>query len=254
MKTLLKEEVLPGLVTMGLTPKEASCYLALVSNGSLSANEIGKETKMFSNAVYRLIKRLSNKGFVVSLDTHPVTFQAIPPRVAVEAYIQKQEQSLEKAKLLSLQAFSRKLPKAPETRIDVIASRQNMFAAYVELIQEAKKEVLIVSVGEPVPDALKLANRDALDRGVAMKFIVHQRNGQNKELLRSWARMGMDIRYYPDSGFHLMVFDSKQSILSASNQQNLAERTSMRIYSPGLSHALRDYFYSVWEKAMVVRP
>lgn len=213
---------------------------------------MGKETAMLPNAVYRLMERLRQKGLVVVLDTHPVTFQAIPPQVGLEAFIQKQKQSLEQAKMFSLQAFASKTPRAPQTRIDIVSSRQMMFATYIKLLLNAKKEVLIISVGESVPDALKLANRDALERGIAIKFITHVSDERNKELLRSWVHMGLEVRHYPDSGFHVMVFDGKQSILAANNPQNIAERTSMVIYSEGISRALHDYFFSLWQKAIPI--
>jgi sugar-specific transcriptional regulator TrmB len=183
------------------------------------------------------------------LDTHPTTFQAVPPQVAIDNYVKKQIQELEEVKVGAVQTILGKATSRSKTRIDTISGRKAMFEKYVELLKKAKAEVLIISVGEPVPDELKLANRDALERGVVIKFIPHRNDENNSELLRSWLRMGIEVRHFPDSGYHLVVLDGKQAILAASNPINVAERTSTVIYGEGLSRALRDHFYSIWQKS-----
>ena len=85
-----------------------------------------------------------------------------------------------------------------------------------------------------------------------MKMIAHKYDEENKDLLSAWSRMGMEIRHYPDWGFHLNVCDGKESLLAANNPENTRERTGMVITSGALSKALRDYFYFVWKKAQRV--
>src|SRR3989344_5215616 len=252
MKTKKTVTTLQPLFKLGLSHDEVACYIELVHRGSLRASELAQAVNIFPNAVYRIIDRLKQKGFVVVLDTHPVTFQAIPPQVAINAFVQRQAQALEEVKTLSIQAFARKIPSPPETRIDMISGRRAMFKAYVDFLKQTKEEVLIISVGESVPDELKLANRDALERGVSIKFIPHRYDEGNAQLLRSWVRMGIEVRHFPDSGFHLVVFDKKHAILVANNPDNIVERTSLVIYSGGLSQALRDYFYATWENAAMI--
>ena len=252
MKRTIASNLSRELVTLGLTHQEASVYIALHSRGSLGASALAKMIAILPNAVYRLMRSLKEKGFVVFLDTHPATFQVIPPRIAIEAYVQKKQAKLEELKVSSVQALSGSMVQASQTHIDVIAGRREMFETYIKFLKKAKEEVLVISVGEEVPDELKLGNRDALERGVVIKFIPHQYNQRNKELLMSWVRLGIEIRHYSDSGFHLVVFDRRISILAVSNPQNVAERTSMVIHSTGLSRALSDYFYTVWEKAVPI--
>jgi len=104
----------------------------------------------------------------------------------------------------------------------MVVGKRAMFETYVGLSNHAKEEILVISIGEPVPDEVKIANRDAQERGVKVKFLVHQFNKENAELLRSWVRMGLAVRYSKDKGFHLMVFDGKRSLLAANNpQQNV---------------------------------
>lgn len=241
-----------NLVNLGLSSYEAVVYQTLLEEGSLSAKEVAKKVNVLPNAVYRLMDRLQNKGFIVPLDTRPKKFQALPPSIAIEAFSEQQEKRLEELKIKSIRALTESKPKAPQTRIDIIVSRAEVFSRFVELTSQAKEEILVISIGEQVPDDVKLASRDVLQRGVDVKFLFHLYNKDNRELLRSWVKMGIEVRHYPNWGFHLIVFDGKKSILVANNPEETAERTGMIIYSEGISKALRGYFYSVWEKAIKI--
>ena len=242
-------ELVQTLVKLGLSRDEASCYIALTSFGSLTAVHIAEKVHILPNAVYRTLKRLEQKGFAVTLDAYPVSFQAVPPAVAISSVVQEKEKVLESLKITSLQALSFNQTKLPQTNIDMVTGSKQMFAAYIRLAKEVKEEILIISIGEPVSDEIKIANRDAQERGVRIKFIAHQFDETNRDLLKNWIRMGLEVRYISDKGFHLMIFDRKQSILAASNPENTPERISMIISSDGISRALRDYFYATWEKA-----
>jgi sugar-specific transcriptional regulator TrmB len=241
----------PALVNLGLTIDEAKCYTVLSNEGSLSASSLAKNIGILPNAVYRLIYGLKEKGFVVELDTRPVKFQAISPSVAIEAYSQAKIKNLEELKTSAINDLANK-PGSSQTKIDILTGRSAMFARGAELIREAKKEVLIISIGEPVPDEIKLANRDALEKGVSIKFIAHKYDKDNADLLKSWVKMGLEVRHFPDKGYHLSVTDGAKTLLSTSNPANPAERVSMVINSVDLSNAIRNYFYSVWEKALPI--
>ncbi len=248
----IHEESVKTLVTLGLSRDEARCYALLISKGSLKAGELASQMDIYPNAVYRIMKRLEKKGFIVSLDTHPVTFQAITPRIAISAYIDMKEKTLEEMRHISLKSFQEE-KSVLSTKVDIQTGKKQMFDTYISLAKQAKKEICIISLGEPVPDELKLVNRDAIEHGVQLQFISHRYTNENHELLRSWVRMGMEVRHYSGGGFHLQIFDGKTSVLTASNPKNTSERTSMVIYNEGISIVLRDYFSSVWQKATPIK-
>ena len=238
-----------NLVSLGLTKHESACYVNLLREGSLTGRQLANVTGIIPNAVYRLINNLISKGFVTSLDTTPTTYQALAPQIAIPAFLKNKTQTLEETSAKAIQELTNIKTQAPQTRVDFIASRQKMFSSYVEFAKAAKEEGLIISIGEPVPDEIKLINRDLMDRGVKIKFIVHKYGKENKELLQSYVKMGYEVKHFSDQGYHLMIFDGKVSILVSSNPKNPAERTGMIIYSEGVARAHRSYFYSVWEKA-----
>lgn len=237
------------LVQLGLTVAETRCYQLLVSQGARTAYEIASKLNMFPNAVYRLMSGLAKKGFVVELETRPATFQPIPPTTAITHFSQFKMKQIEELKLRAIESVSQTGMSKPITHVNVLTGKNAMFAAYVRLAKEATHEILIISIGEPVNDDVKLANRDALERGVAIKFIAHRWDTSNKQLLQSWVTMGIGVKHIPDWGFHLVVFDGKKSILAVNNPTRTEERLSLFIDNKGLSTALRTYFLSRWKNA-----
>jgi sugar-specific transcriptional regulator TrmB len=246
------EKYSPSLVKLALTPDEAHCYQILVSQGSLDAKSLAKLAEILPNAVYRLIGHLKRKGFIVELDTYPIRFQALPPDVAINAYSQFKLKELAELTALSLKEITSPPPQST-TAIEQVSGRNAMFAKSAQLINQAKKEVLIISLGEQVPDEIRLADRDAIERGVEIKLIAHKYSSENESLLKAWVKMGLQVRHLPGSGYHMQITDEKNCLIAASNPQSASERSVMIITSEGLSKAMRNYFYMLWEKAVSVK-
>ena len=139
------------------------------------------------------------------------------------------------------------------TRVDVLVSQKTFFDKFIELTNQAQTEVLTISIGEPVPDEIKISCVRARERGVAIKFIFHVHNKENNDLLRSWVKMGMEVRHYNDSGYHLTVADGKVAVLVANNPKNTAERMGTVYYNERLANSLRDYFYQIWERSIAIK-
>lgn len=244
--------LLPKLVKLGFSKQEAEIYLTLVTDGVLPAKEIASRMNIMPHAVYRIIKKLEEKKLVAIITSAPLTFYVLPPELALSSYVKERSLQLEKeAKEINMVLSSKKTTSS-STKIDVIAGKQEFFLASENLIKESKKEVLIISIGEPSTPDLILADRRAIERGVIVRMIVHKYDKENQEFLKNLKKNGLEIRHFPDWGFHLQIVDGEKSLLVVNNPQNPEERITVKINSFGLSKALRDYFYSVWEKAIKV--
>lgn len=236
-----------SLLRLGFSKDEAKSYLALVKNSSLTASEIARKLSILPSAVYRLIAKLEDKGFVISLGTYPATFQAIPQSIALDTYVTHVQKDVEEMKAQDDDKPVLKISSRAPTSVDVVVSQKAFFSKFVELADQTKEEILIISIGEPVPDEIKIACVRAKERGVVLKFIFHVHNKENDELLKSWVKMGMDVRHYKDSGYHLTIADGKVAVLVANNPQNTMDRIGMVYYNERLANSLRDYFYRIWE-------
>lgn len=239
------------LTTLGLSKHEAVIYQILTKYGALSAADIAKELSVFPQAIYRLLDDLIIKGFVAELNTTPKSFQAVSANIAVEGYIKRKATELEQIKLQLAQDLSQTALPSP-TKIQMISNAQEMYKTHIMLMQRAKKEVLIISIGEQVSDDVKLAHVNAVKRSAAIKLLVQNYNQNNTKLLKSWVSMKTDVRYFADEGYHMMIYDSAIAALVANNPENTAERSGIVFYNKGIANALREYFYSRWEKALVI--
>lgn len=235
------------LTQLGLSPDTATCYLTLMHNGALSAHDIAAKIHIVPNSVYRLIQTLEQRALLVSLDTYPMTYQAVPISVALRTLVDTAIKAFEEIK------EQQQITPIPQTKIDIHTGWDKMMETYVKLATHAQKEILIISIGESVPDEVKLVNRDALERGVTIKFIVHVHNKNNRMLLSSWINMGIATRFYPDSGYHLIVIDGKTCVLATSNPQNTKERSTVVIYGEGLSHSMQQHFYTLWAQSQPIQ-
>ena len=248
----INQSLLPKLVKLGFSKQEAEIYLLLVKEGVLPAKEIVVRMHILPHAVYRVIRKLKKKKLVTIISSSPLMFYVLPSELALTAYIKEKSLQLEKeAKEINAALASRQTQSLP-TKIDVIAGKQEFFSASEAQINEAKKEILLISIGEPTTQEVVLAGKRAIERGVVFRVIYHKYDKENQELIENLKKNGLEIRHFPDWGFHLQVADGVQSLLVANNPQNPEERITVKINSVGLSKALRDYFYSVWEKAMKV--
>ncbi len=244
--------LLPRLVKLGFSKQEAEIYLTLIKEGTLSAKEIASRLNILPHAVYRTIKKLEKKKLVTIISSSPLTFYVLPSELALSSYVEEKSlEMIKEAKEINSHMSKKETPSS-STKINIIAGKQEFFSESEILIKESKKEVLLISIGEPSTPDIILEDKRAIDRGVIFRVIYHKYDNENKEFIENLKKNGLEIRHYPDWGFHLQVVDGERSLITVNNPKNPVERTTMKISSIGLSKALRDYFYSVWEKAIKI--
>lgn len=244
--------LLPNLVKIGFTKQEAEIYLILVKEGVLSAKEIASRMNILPTVVYRTIKKLEQKKLVAIISASPFIFYVLSPELSLSTYIKERAVQSEKEVKEISSSLQKNQNQCQQTKIDVLLGKQHLFLASTELINKAKKEVLIMSIGEPSTQDLILANKRAIERGVIVRDIVHKYDKENHEFVENLKKNGLEIRHYPDWGFHIVIVDAEKSLLAVNNPEKIEERVTIKIFSKALSNALRDYFYAVWEKAVKV--
>ena len=242
------------LQKIGLTKQEAQAYLFVLQKGSVTATSCAHGIEAPRTTIYRLLSGLVDKKFIIELKTAPARFQAELPVVAIPRYISFTTKELSRFSKAAISQTESLFHSNRHTRIDLLTGKDEFFKTYCAMAPKANSEICIISIGEPIPDEIKLVNRDALDKGVSIKFIAHKYGKENETLLASYVRMGYEVRHYPDWGYHMALFDNQKGILSVNNPKRTEERTSMVIYSADMIRALKMFFFTVWEKAKVVSP
>jgi sugar-specific transcriptional regulator TrmB len=237
-----------NLAKIGLSKQEAKVYLVLLNNGSLNAKKLAKLLNIIPNSIYRLLIQLQNRKLITVSGKYPSIYKAISPSIALDVFTSNKVIEINSIKDVLIQSLTQPA-KNDQSRIDIIHGQSEFFLNYSQFAGSAKSQILIISIGEEVSEEILLANRDAIAKGIKIWFIAHKHNENNHYLLLNWIKMGLEVKHFPDSGFHLVVFDKKISLLAVNNPDNTNDRTGLLIYNSGLSKALSDYFYSIWEKA-----
>lgn len=239
-------------VKFGFSKQEAMVYLLIYKNGPISAKDIAQRIKASPNSLYRILEKLNQKKLVSSFNDWPKTYKAIPPHIAFDLLAKNKIIEIEESKEKLINLLPKPSNNNDQTKIEVIGGVKELFNSYIDLSNKTKKEIYIISIGEEVSNEVLLANRDSLERGIKIFFIAHKFDQSNRNLLIRWQRMGIEVRHLPGQGFHLVIFDQNQTLLSASNPQNPKDRSTVHISSPEISKALAQYFNSVWKIAIPI--
>jgi sugar-specific transcriptional regulator TrmB len=237
------------LKDLGLTNQEIETYSILLKHNDLSAQEIAQKLAIYPNTVYRTANTLMEFGLITILGKYPTLFRAISPQTSIPLLAER--------KIKKLQEITTDIGAVPllqnsnisSTKVDLIYGQENIFNEGAKLLDQTKKEMLVISVGEPIPPELLLSVRNAIKRGVVIKMIVHKCDLDNKTVLDNLKNNGYKIKYYPGWGFHIAIYDKEKSLQIISNPKNSEERVATLTRSVGLSKALADYFNFIWQKA-----
>jgi sugar-specific transcriptional regulator TrmB len=236
------------LLDLGLSPDEANIYLLLVSRGSLSAKAVSELLGMIVNSVYRSTNALIEKELIKELDITPKQFQAVSPNVALEQLAAKRILKIKESADSVLSALDLK-ENPNRLHMKLLTGRKELFDSFVDIAKDAQEEILVISIGEPVPESIWEVTKESLERGVKPKFIFSKYDKDNIMLIKRWQTMGVPVRHVPKEGYHLNIFDRTAAILSASNPEQSKERSGVVIYNEAIIEALREYFFQQWALA-----
>ena len=238
---------------LGLSPYESKCYLTLLKFGNLLGKEIAKKSNVPPTSVYRNLETLQKKGFVQLIQKTPLVYQAVDPEIAIQTHIKSQKEELE---ILQTQTISelKSIKKSgviekKEEVLEVYSGREQSYNLGKKLIQQSKKEFLLIGRGNQ-RSIISLIHvlRAAVKRGITCKFLItgfDEVRGDIEELRKA----GVKIKYLPLTGFSLLVKDRLESQVVIKDNKLKEERVVLRIKSKDLSQAHATYFDSMWKKA-----
>lgn len=167
------------LKQIGLTYYEAEVYLALLSNGQMSAYELAEKAGLYRQVTYDSLKRLMEKGFVSSvIEGKTKLFKAIDPKLILEFINERAESFKQILPELSKMNETSKQPLSVET----YKGKNVVRIALRDIINALKNkggEVLCTAVDESVPIANQKTiceqyERDMLHYGIKERVIIKE--------------------------------------------------------------------------------
>jgi len=248
--------MIPKLQKLGLSPYEAKCYVALLKYGRMGGKETAKKAGVPPTSVYRNLESLREKGFVQLLQQEPLVYRAVEPGIALTHYVNFKKILLEEVENEAIKELNLIKDKEAgwvdkrEEVLEVYSGREQAYAIGKRLINESKKEFLMIGRGEKqsiidlIPDL-----KSAVAKEVEVRFIITTYD-ENKELIQLLKDEGIKIKYFPLHNFSLLIKDGEESQIVLKREKE--KRIVLKIMNKDLSQAHVDYFNSIWKKATPV--
>ena len=73
------ERIIHAFQRLGVPVQEARPYLSLLDQNGISGYQLSKNAGIQSSKIYGVLKRLTERGFVINTDTKPLKYFACPP-------------------------------------------------------------------------------------------------------------------------------------------------------------------------------
>lgn len=248
---------LDQLKAAGLAEYETKAYFALLKHGNMTGKAVAKKSGVHPTSVYAALKSLQEKKLVIVVQKEPMIFSAVKPEVGIEALMSKkidQLNELKKNVVSSLKQIEKvEIKEKPAAKISIYSGVDQLWEAVYRIWKNAKKEILLISVGEKVPSRIMRIWERQIQDGIKSAFIINTKNG-NRRWVQEFLKVGVPIRYYPiDKEFSLSIIDQAIFFLVVKNPVDPEDRITIILESPGLAKANAQFFWEIWKKAEVVR-
>ncbi len=245
-----------NLKQLGLTKYESKSYVALLELGPSSGREVAKKSGVPPTRVFDALESLEEKGFVSLIEEKPMVFKAIEPKNAITLFTRKKIDALEGIKnevIRDLGGIKRTpIPKIKE-KFMVVSGFEKMYIHAANLIDLAEKEVLIYSSAEGSPDFVIRTIKNAIKKGVKIRFITSRYIKKNKKFVKRLKDTGLKIKYHKSEDYSLSIIDRKIVIIVIKDPKEPKNRISTFFVDTGLAKALSSWFNQTWKKAKPIK-
>lgn len=227
-------------------PKQSSkVYKLLNESGELTAKQIAERLGILPNAVYRAINPLIELGMAERTTAYPISFKASPTADAMNWYLRAAAQSFRKDfGTIRAGQSDNSVPS-----ITFIKDRKQLLELGELEALKAKKTIDYIVSGHRIPESTQLAFRKASTIGVKIRCIVQNKPGTTNTDIDMFHDMGADVRYLPNIGIRLFVYDNKTAVLVSYDETQSSRAFGIRFtYSP-VAKQLSELFEQRWLEA-----
>jgi len=239
------------LKELGLRGYEAKLYLTLIRFGPQTAKELSKNAKIPQNRVYDTTRELEDKGFLEVLTKKPNVFKAIKPEAAFQGEIEKKKKAL--SSFISAVNKLERIIKIPEEfvskkeRVWIVRGYKGYYNKIIELIKNAKKEILAKPGYFKASYLLSKLSQEAMKRGVDVKIMFPITKDNIKRVENTYKLLKLNIRHCDLSDFLIDIFDKKIVFIGFYIGE---DRIGIEIDSKEFANAMRNYYLDLWKKAI----
>jgi sugar-specific transcriptional regulator TrmB len=257
--------LLAQLAELGLTPSEASAYLALLRAGGATAAEVARATGVSRPKTYQALASLETQGFcTTTAEERASRFQPVPPEAALRGLLRRRDEERESLRererrlvgdlaraLPAVEAGSR--PAVPEY-LEIVSGRFRTTEVLEQLTSDAR-ETLLVMHRRPFlqpRSRWNLAEIEAVRRGVSVRVIYTDESLDERGYL-PLVEAGAELRACANLPMKLALRDGEEAMIAlrdpATGEQGA---TSVIVRHPDLVSALELLFEKEWSSARTI--
>lgn len=231
---------------LNISPQSTEVYRLLSDSSDLTAKQIAEKLNVLPNAVYRAMKPLIDFGMAEQLDGYPVRYKAVAAGSAMNWYLRAMARDFRHEFGVSHQ----QQPDDSEPSITFIKDRQSLLRMGEQDARNATKTINYIVSGHRVPDSTVLAYRKAATVGVRIRAIT-QNNPETAgaAALESYEDMGVEVRYLPNIGIRLFVFDGKTAYMTSYDDTQSSKAFGIRFTYEPVAAQLDELFEQRWQQA-----
>jgi sugar-specific transcriptional regulator TrmB len=225
--------------------QSANVYRLLNESGELTAKQVAKKLGIMPNAVYRAIKPLTELGMAVQTSAYPVRYKASPTPDAMNWYLRAAEQSFRRD-------FGSPKPRVVDTSlpsITFIKDRKGLLKISEQEILNSNKTINYIVSGHTIPDSSVLAFRKASTIGVKVRAIIQNTPESTKNPIENYSDLGVEVRYLPNIGIRLFVFDGKSAIMTSYDIAQSSRAFGIKFNYLAVAKQLDELFEQRWLQA-----
>jgi sugar-specific transcriptional regulator TrmB/CBS domain-containing protein len=272
---LSEKDITKFLQVLGLSKREIQVYMFLAKSGVQSTSFVAKRLKMERVQAYRTFKKLQEKGFIEATLERPTRFTIVPFENLLEAFINAKKSEIvnlngQKENLMATwRVISAPENEYPVAKFSVITGKKKIHSKMLNMIEESKKEGLILTtslglIQEDIAGIFDAIKHTAQKRDVKFQIItdvskdnlkIMQRICKNFSVANANVKcrhLNLDARFFP----RFLIKDNEEAILYAP----MGKKTSvLKLEDEGLwindrmfISIIKAFFVQMWQSAVDV--
>jgi sugar-specific transcriptional regulator TrmB len=248
---MISDKAKRAMEVIGLTSYEIKAYTTLLTEGSLTAQELSARSGVPYSKIYEVLGKLEEKGWIESDNSRPTKFYPRSPATALESMRMRIESEMKEAEgviMSELMPLYNKSGIKERPEIWVLRGLYNIVAKVKEVILASEKELLIAlpAVASSISKQMQPLLRELKDKGVRIAVIAAE--STSEDILRALSRVA-DVRLKDSMFGGGVISDSKQVILLLASERLSNEPLAILAEHTGLASFAREYFNYLWQDA-----
>ncbi len=266
------DKLISNLVDLGLSQLEASVYINLLSNKSLTATEVSRLTGINRTQTYDVLPRLIQRGICTEIRGSVKRYCAVGP----EKVLSSLEKKLDKKKSvikelrgnLSAMYNNNSGDNNPLDFLQVLSSRNSIISKIETLEAGAQEYVLAfnkppyaMNIGKSnvsqVSNEIRDPEQISIERGIKFRSLYEIEPTDIDDFIKKvqhFEKMGEEVRISKHLPFKMFVFDDQTIMLALQNKADISVSfTTMTFEHSDFAEAMAGIFEIYWKKSMTIK-